>query len=328
MLEELLETLELGEPVRARRRHAGADPQPDRAFPRRAGTRLTPCRSRSTIAPIDVAPESDGARGDPRGRPATCRRSASTTAPGAVRGLPRLPGRRRGRPGPSPACTTPCRDGMEIDTQDPTRAARRARTSSSSCSRSCPSRRPRTRSWPPWRRNSASGAHGNGRTLRWTRRPARVRHDDRHPYLVFQHELCISCGRCVRACDEVQGAFALTATGRGFSANVAAGLDAGFRESTCVSCGACADTCPTDAIIEITLLRLDEPSEESDDDRALRHRRDDDLRLLRGRLPPRGARARRARRRRSPRRSTARRTAATPASRGASRTSSRARATG
>ena len=85
------------------------------------------------------------------------------------------------------------------------------------------------------------------------------RHDDRHPYLALQHELCISCGRCVRACDEVQGAFALTATGRGFDANIAAGIDAGFRDSTCVSCGACADTCPTDAITEITLLTMLEP---------------------------------------------------------------------
>ena len=54
--------------------------------------------------------------------------------------------------------------------------------------------------------------------------------------------------------DEVQGAFALTATGRGFEANVAAGLDAGFAESSCVSCGACADTCPTDAITEVALV--------------------------------------------------------------------------
>ncbi len=79
--------------------------------------------------------------------------------------------------------------------------------------------------------------------------------DFRHPYLAFRHDLCISCGRCVRACDEVQGAFALTATGRGFEANVAAGLDAGFEHSTCVSCGACADTCPTDAISEISLVK-------------------------------------------------------------------------
>jgi formate dehydrogenase major subunit len=100
--------------------------------------------------------------------------------------------------------------------------------------------------------------NGEPVALRWTGEQHEHHHDDRHPYLALQHELCISCGRCVRACDEVQGAFALTATGRGFSANVTAGLDAGFRNSTCVSCGACADTCPTDAIIEITLLRLDE----------------------------------------------------------------------
>jgi formate dehydrogenase major subunit len=81
-------------------------------------------------------------------------------------------------------------------------------------------------------------------------------HDERHPYLALQHELCISCGRCVRACDEIQGAYARTATGRGFEANIAAGVDQGFRDSTCVSCGACADTCPTDAITEIALLAL------------------------------------------------------------------------
>jgi formate dehydrogenase major subunit len=55
----------------------------------------------------------------------------------------------------------------------------------------------------------------------------------------------------VRICDELQGAFALTATGRGFHANVAAGLDSGFAASSCVSCGACADTCPTGAISEL-----------------------------------------------------------------------------
>jgi predicted molibdopterin-dependent oxidoreductase YjgC len=75
--------------------------------------------------------------------------------------------------------------------------------------------------------------------------------DERHPFLALEREWCISCGRCVRACDEVQGTFALTATGRGYHANIAAGLDQGVQS---VSCGACADTCPTDAITEITLL--------------------------------------------------------------------------
>ena len=90
---------------------------------------------------------------------------------------------------------------------------------------------------------------------RWQGERCRAGHDERHPYLALQHELCISCGRCVRACDEVQGAFALTATGRGFDSGITAGLDSGFADSTCVSCGACADTCPTDAITEHSLSR-------------------------------------------------------------------------
>jgi bidirectional [NiFe] hydrogenase diaphorase subunit len=156
-----------------------------------------------------------------------------------------------GAAGPIPACTTPCRDGMQIDTRDAT-----ARRVAAAVVELVLSELPE----PP-------GAHTelaaiarelgvDGAALRWPGEVHERRHDERHPYLALQHELCISCGRCVRACDEVQGAFALTATGRGFGANVTAGLDAGFRESTCVSCGACADTCPTDAITELTLLEL------------------------------------------------------------------------
>jgi len=154
-----------------------------------------------------------------------------------------------GAPGPIPACTTPCRDGMTIDTEDAT-ARRVVKAVVELVLSELPD--------PPAEHTElAVVARGLGvGEPRWTGRRHEVRHDQRHPYLAFQHELCISCGRCVRACDEVQGAFALTATGRGFDANVAAGLDAGFRNSTCVSCGACADTCPTDAIIEITLLQM------------------------------------------------------------------------
>jgi len=72
-------------------------------------------------------------------------------------------------------------------------------------------------------------------TPRWPGATHVTDHDERHPYLAFQHELCISCGRCVRACDEVQGAFALTRDRAGLLAlNIAAGFDGGFRDSTCV----------------------------------------------------------------------------------------------
>ncbi len=154
-----------------------------------------------------------------------------------------------GAPAPIAACTTPCREGMQIDTQD-----ERARRVAKAIVELVLSELPEP---PPQHTELAAvaGKLGIGE-LRWPGAVHERRHDHRHPYLAFHHELCISCGRCVRACDEVQGAFALTATGRGFHANVTAGLDAGFRESSCVSCGACADTCPTDAITELALIEL------------------------------------------------------------------------
>ncbi len=154
-----------------------------------------------------------------------------------------------GADAPIAACTTPCREGMRVDTADET-ARRIAEATVELVLSELP---------------AAPAAHTELAAVarffeigepRWRGVQHQRRLDDRHPYLVLQHELCISCGRCVRACDEVQGAFALTATGRGFEANITAGLDSGFKDSTCVSCGACADTCPTDAITEHLLLDL------------------------------------------------------------------------
>jgi formate dehydrogenase major subunit len=156
-----------------------------------------------------------------------------------------------GAKGPIPACTTPCRDGMRIDTTDAT--ARRVVKAIVELVLSELPLTPAPHTELARVANQLGIEPGN---LRWPGETHRQRHDSRHPYLALQHVLCISCGRCVRACDEVQGAFALTATGRGFGANVTAGLDAGFRDSSCVSCGACADTCPTDAITEVSLLAM------------------------------------------------------------------------
>jgi formate dehydrogenase major subunit len=154
-----------------------------------------------------------------------------------------------GAPGPVASCTTPVREGMKVDTRDP--AARRTAVAIVELVLSeLPA--------PPAEHTELAAV---ARALdvgepRWPGEQHPVARDEDHPYLVMAHELCISCGRCVRACDEVQGTFALTATGRGFDANVAAGLDGGFSNSACVACGACADTCPTDAITEVTLLHL------------------------------------------------------------------------
>src|SRR5579859_279589 len=77
--------------------------------------------------------------------------------------------------------------------------------------------------------------------------------DESTPYFAFNPELCIVCSRCVRACDEVQGTFALTIAGRGFASRVSASQEEAFLGSECVSCGACVQACPTDALIEKTV---------------------------------------------------------------------------
>ena len=159
-----------------------------------------------------------------------------------------------GAPGPIASCTTLVRDGMKVSTNDP-----KARRVVTAVVELVLSELPCAPEAHAELAQVADMLGVRGDELRWPGVRHAEAHDLRHPYLAFQHELCISCGRCVRACDEVQGAFALTATGRGFEANITAGLDAGFRDSTCVSCGACADSCPTDAITEITLLNMLEP---------------------------------------------------------------------
>lgn len=80
-----------------------------------------------------------------------------------------------------------------------------------------------------------------------------------NPYFNFDPAKCIVCSRCVRACDEIQGTFALTIEGRGFDSKVSPGGTT-FMESECVSCGACVQACPTDALQERSIVDLGMPN--------------------------------------------------------------------
>ncbi len=82
--------------------------------------------------------------------------------------------------------------------------------------------------------------------------------DSSNPYFTFDPAKCIVCSRCVRACEEVQGTFALTIAGRGFGSQVAPGT-ADFLASECVSCGACVQACPTATLIENTVIETGQP---------------------------------------------------------------------
>jgi len=83
--------------------------------------------------------------------------------------------------------------------------------------------------------------------------------DESNPYFSYDPSKCIVCSRCVRACEEQQGTFALTISGRGFDSRVSPGQDQPFMESECVSCGACVEACPTATLQEKTVIELGQP---------------------------------------------------------------------
>lgn len=83
--------------------------------------------------------------------------------------------------------------------------------------------------------------------------------DESNPYFTFDSSKCIACSRCVRACEETQGTFALTIEGRGFGSRVSAGAGETFLESDCVSCGACVQACPTATLTEKSVIEIGQP---------------------------------------------------------------------
>ncbi len=90
--------------------------------------------------------------------------------------------------------------------------------------------------------------------------PHYIPKDDSNPYFTYDPQKCIVCSRCVRACEEVQGTFALTIEGRGFDSRVKAGLKSDtFLTSDCVSCGACVAACPTATLQEKSVIEIGTP---------------------------------------------------------------------
>ena len=87
----------------------------------------------------------------------------------------------------------------------------------------------------------------------------KAKKDESNPYFTYDPSKCIVCNRCVRACEETQGTFALTISGRGFESRVSPGQDEPFMASECVSCGACVSACPTATLQEKSVIWLGQP---------------------------------------------------------------------
>jgi formate dehydrogenase major subunit len=83
--------------------------------------------------------------------------------------------------------------------------------------------------------------------------------DTSNPYFTYDPSKCIVCNRCVRACEETQGTFALTIDSRGFDSRVSPGQMEAFFDSECVSCGACVQACPTATLMEKSIIANGQP---------------------------------------------------------------------
>lgn len=155
-----------------------------------------------------------------------------------------------GARGPVAACTTPVREGMVVDTRDET-AQRVAKGVVELVLSDYPPEALQKETSDEARNELRTVAdHFGLRKSRYEGERHSYAKDDRHPYIKMDLGECIVCGRCVRACDEIQGTFALAYSGRGWGTKIVAGLDSSFADSACVSCGACVSTCPTGALDE------------------------------------------------------------------------------
>ena len=166
----------------------------------------------------------------------------------------------QGQAGTPASCTTPVRHGMVVRTE--TEQVNRLRHNVLELYLS---EQPSGTEWPEELQRLALGL--GVKRVRYSRPSKRVRYrDESNPFFIFDNALCVSCARCVRACDEIQGTHALTMFARGFVTRPIAGagprngIAGGFADSNCVSCGACVKECPTGALTERTILQHGSPT--------------------------------------------------------------------
>jgi len=166
-----------------------------------------------------------------------------------------------GRKGTPASCTTPCESGMSVTTQSPKLDKLRKGVMELYISDhpldclTCPAN-------GDCELQDMAGVVGL-RDVRYGYEGANhldAPTDDSNPYFSFDESKCIACSRCVRACDEIQGTFALTISGRGFGSKVSASEGLKFIDSECVSCGACVQACPTSTLQEKTVIELGVPT--------------------------------------------------------------------
>jgi formate dehydrogenase major subunit len=146
------------------------------------------------------------------------------------------------------ACVRPCEEGMEVKTATPDVERNRATLTSLLASDQPPEdedpKETKTadnellvlvRKYGVQGENGLPVGHGRGT-------------DDSNPVIAVNHDACILCDRCVRACDDIQGNDVIGRSGKGYTTRIAFDLNDPMGESSCVTCGECVAACPTGAL--------------------------------------------------------------------------------
>jgi formate dehydrogenase major subunit len=145
------------------------------------------------------------------------------------------------------ACVRACEEGMEVKTATPELERRRRTLLELLAS-----------DQPPYEQDPKETTTGDNELLALVRRYGARRErlpqgsgrgvDLSSPVIAVNHDACILCDRCVRACDDIQGNDVIGRSGKGYAARIAFDLNDPMGESTCVSCGECVQACPTGAL--------------------------------------------------------------------------------
>ena len=147
------------------------------------------------------------------------------------------------------ACVRPCEDGMEVKTATPEVEQRRATLTQLLMA-----------DQPPTDEDPKETTTADNELLVLARRYGIEREDGiplgsgrgedlSNPVIAVNHDACILCDRCVRACDDIQGNDVIGRSGKGYSTLIAFDLNDPMGESSCVTCGECVAACPTGALV-------------------------------------------------------------------------------
>jgi formate dehydrogenase major subunit len=146
------------------------------------------------------------------------------------------------------ACVRPCEDGMEIKTSTPDIERNRAMlTELLIADQPVPELDPKQTTTGDNELLALADRYGVSRDGGLPTASGRGT-DLSNPVIAVDHDACILCDRCVRACDDIQGNDVIGRTGKGYDTHIAFDLNDPMGASSCVTCGECVAACPTGAL--------------------------------------------------------------------------------